>query len=108
MEELCQPDHMLGRTQWHRKLQDQTATKGMPPGAIALAATMVSPPVSQSRKFIEAHATCTYHHKDLLGARETLPWREGDPPSVQRATLPRGLGTLLPRLSRASAPGPTA
>ncbi|KAG9091243.1 hypothetical protein FRC06_000649 [Ceratobasidium sp. 370] len=39
MEEFCQPDDPEKCVHWHRKLRDQTARKGVSPGAIAFAAT---------------------------------------------------------------------
>jgi hypothetical protein len=41
MDDFCKPDNVTKCSDWHRKLHDPTATKGMPPGIIALAATMV-------------------------------------------------------------------
>ncbi|KAG8731262.1 hypothetical protein FRC10_001915 [Ceratobasidium sp. 414] len=41
MEHLCQPDDAEECVQWHRKLRDRTARKGVPPGAIAFAATQM-------------------------------------------------------------------
>jgi hypothetical protein len=55
MEELCQADNIVKCAHWHWKLQDPMATKGMPLHVIALAATMVSPPVSVNQHSIKAH-----------------------------------------------------
>ncbi|KAG9078216.1 hypothetical protein FRC06_008487 [Ceratobasidium sp. 370] len=41
IEELCQPDNPEKCAHWHRKLRDQTARRGVPPGAIAFAATQM-------------------------------------------------------------------
>ncbi|KAG8738805.1 hypothetical protein FRC10_006457 [Ceratobasidium sp. 414] len=41
MEELCQLDDAEKCAHWHRKLRDQTAHKGVSPGAIAFAATQM-------------------------------------------------------------------
>ncbi|KAG8737861.1 hypothetical protein FRC10_007593 [Ceratobasidium sp. 414] len=42
MEEFCQPDDAEKCAHWHRKLCDQTARKGVSPGAIAFAATQLT------------------------------------------------------------------
>jgi hypothetical protein len=41
MEDLCKPDDAEKCAHWHRKLRDQTARKGVPPGLLAFAATQV-------------------------------------------------------------------
>lgn len=41
MENLCQPDNVVKCAHWHRKRRDLTADEGVPPAAIALAATMM-------------------------------------------------------------------
>ncbi|KAG9080275.1 hypothetical protein FRC06_006842, partial [Ceratobasidium sp. 370] len=39
MEELCAPDDPKKCAEWHRRLRDRTAHRGVPPGTIAFAAT---------------------------------------------------------------------
>ncbi|KAG9080622.1 hypothetical protein FRC06_006337, partial [Ceratobasidium sp. 370] len=41
MEELCQPDDPERCANWHCKLRDRSACKGLPPGLLALAATQM-------------------------------------------------------------------
>ncbi|KAG8732991.1 hypothetical protein FRC10_000494 [Ceratobasidium sp. 414] len=41
MEDLCKPDDAEKCAHWHRKLRDRTAHRGVPPGAIAFAATQM-------------------------------------------------------------------
>ncbi|KAB5589641.1 hypothetical protein CTheo_6914 [Ceratobasidium theobromae] len=41
MEDLCKPDNTEKCAHWHRKLRDQTACKGVPPGLLAFAATQM-------------------------------------------------------------------
>ncbi|KAG9077828.1 hypothetical protein FRC06_008684 [Ceratobasidium sp. 370] len=41
MEDMCKPDDAERCAHWHRKLRDQTARKGVPPGLLTFAATQM-------------------------------------------------------------------
>lgn len=57
MEDLCKPDNPA---HWHRKLRDQTARKGIPPGLLAFAATQVRQPcVLRLRRLSELNTPLT-------------------------------------------------